>query len=120
MLSIIVRGRDSIIELALLENDVLVPSTGVERCDLVLKRSGMVDQTVSSIGVGQEDWFDLQYPAVFGGRQTTVVRVNLAGIDDPPPDGRCEGHVFLWDQEHTNGRFWGTINLEIRATPPEA
>lgn len=118
MLNVVVRDRDSIIEISLLENGLLVGSDGITRCDLVLKRLGMDDLPLSSVGAGQESWFDLQYQVTVGGRAVNVIRINLKDIEDPPPDGRCEGHVFLWDEEHTSGRFWGTIPIEIRAQPP--
>jgi hypothetical protein len=116
MLAIVVRGTDAVVRLVLHEDGAVVPSTGITRCDLVLQRPGMTSQVISSVTT--PTWFTLQAPYVYGGRQTTVVEVDLRLIADPPPNGRCEAKVFLTDAAHPNGRFWGVVDLEILPANP--
>jgi hypothetical protein len=110
--AVVVRGTDSFLTLLLRdEQGVVVPSDGITRCDLVMRRPGMADVNVSSADL--PGLFVLQQPYVYGGQQINVVSINLATLTDPPPDGRCEAVVLLFDAGHPNGEFCGVIGFEF-------
>jgi hypothetical protein len=116
-LSVLVRGHDSIVEILLLEDGIPVDSTGVERCEIVFKRPGSADVTISSADSGQGSWFDFEYPLIINGEARTVIRANFRDLSDPPANGRWQCHVFIWDLEHISGRLWGYYDVEIRGDP---
>lgn len=117
-LYVIVRGKDSPLDIPLTEDGGLVPSDGITRCDLVFRREGVADVTISSASPVQSTWFSLQEPVEIEGRELTIVRVNLRSIPTPPTDGRYRVDVYLYDVDFLAGRYWGTIDIEIRPAPP--
>lgn len=120
LLSVIVRGRDSPIDIPLLLDGRLVPSDGVTRCDLVFKREGAVDFTFSSALAAHAAFFSLQASETLDGISLRIIRVNLRAMPSPPLDGRYKVDVFLWDADFTNGRLWGTLDVEVRPAIPVA
>ena len=112
----VVRGRDSLIDLPLLQDGELALSDGITRCDLVFRREGVADFTISSST--QPSWFALQQPVVIDGITLSIIRANLRSIGQPPADGRYRVDVYLWDTENVNGRLWSTIDVEVRPAPP--
>ena len=113
---VVVRGKDSHIDIPLLQDGELVPSDGITRCDLVFRREGVADLTISSSN--NPIWFTLQQPAVIDGINLVTVRANLRDLPTPPTDGKYRVDVYLWDFEAQNGRLWGTIDVEVRPAPP--
>lgn len=111
-LYVVVRGSDSIVEIPLVEDGTLVPSSGVTRCDLVFKRPGVADVAFSSSVT--PTWFDLQSSDVIDGITLSIIRVNLGQIPTPPADGRYKVDVFIYDADFINGRLWGTLDFEVR------
>lgn len=116
-LYVVVRGKDSLIDLPLTEDGALVSSDGITRCDLVFRREGVASVAFSSSS-SQASWFVLQQDTVLDGVAVKVVRVNLRQIPATPVDGRYKVDVFLWDADFTNGRLWATLDVEVRAAPP--
>lgn len=119
LMSVIVRGRDSPIDIPLTVDGKLVPSDGITRCDLVFKREGVTDITFSSATVGAVT-FALQTSEVIDGITLRIIRANFRNVPTPPADGRYKVDVFLWDADFPNGRFWGTLDVEIRPAIPVA
>lgn len=113
---VVVRGKDSMIDIPLLQDGELVPSDGITRCDLAFHREGVADITISS--ATNAAWFNLQEAAVIDGLALRMVRANLKDLPTPPADGRYRVDVFLWDSEATNGRLWGTVDVDVRPAPP--
>lgn len=114
----VVRGKDSPIEIPLLEAGAISESTEITRCDLTFRRDGVADITFSSDN--DPSWFTLQDPESVDGQIKNIIEINLRQIPTPPANGRYEVDVYLWDSEYTNGRLWGTIDIEILAAPPAA
>lgn len=110
------RGKDSIIEIVIQDEGKAVDSTQVTRCDLVFKRSGVADISFSSSV--DASWFTLSDPEEVDGLDVNVIEINLRQLPDPPAAGRYRVDVHLWDSEYVNGRFWGTIDVEVRDAPP--
>ncbi len=115
---VVVRGTVSFVPIPLLLDGKLIPSDGITRCDLVFRREGAADLTISSASPSQLSWFALQKIEVIDGVELPIVSVNLRNIPTPPANGRYKVGVFLWDEESPNGRLWGTIDIEIQAGIP--
>jgi hypothetical protein len=115
----VVRSQDSLIPIILRDDDgELEDSSSVTRVDLLFKREGYADYTISSSQ--DPTWFTLASPAVVNGVDLNIVLVNLRQIDTTPTDGRYTVDIFVWDAVDTNGRLRDTIEVEVRPAVPAA
>ncbi len=108
----VTKGKNSPFNIFLNEDGLVVSSEGVTRCDLQFTQNG-VDGAVISSSV-DAGFFTLEHQATYEGVSTKAIRVDLGDAVINP--GRYEVNIFVWDAESTDGRYAGTLNVEVYGT----